>query len=108
MSITSTLNVVKNSIVKGLRAYDAHIQESYRPLFRNNADEVIAVTYGVIAISTVQYVIDWKKHGYKKARNNNAKLALGLVVWQLVKVPEVENKIAQTLENFSNKLSAED
>lgn len=88
------------------KMYDTHIQETYRPLFRNNADEVIAVTYGVLCISTVQYVIDWKKHGYKKARNNNAKLALGLLAWQLVKVPEVENKITEALEKLSDKWSA--
>lgn len=105
MTITSTLNTVKKSIVTGLKAYDAHIQNSYRPLFKNNSDEVIAVTYGVMAISTVQYAIDLKRHGYKYAQKNNAKLAIGLLAWQLVKIPEVENKIAQTLEKLSDKIA---
>ena len=106
MTITTTFNAVKKSIVTGLKAYDAHIQQSYRPLFKNNTDEVIAVTYGVMAISTVQYLIDIKAHGYKYAQKNNAKLAIGLLAWQLVKVPEVENKIAQTLEKLSDKIAS--
>lgn len=100
MSITSTLKTVKKSALKAVKAYDTHIQQTYRPLFRNNSDEVIAVTYGVMAISTVQYAIDLKRHGYKYARRNNAKIAVGLLAWQLVKIPEVENKIAKTLEKL--------
>lgn len=104
LNITTTFKTVNKSIVAGLKAYDAQIQQSYRPLFKNNADEVIAVTYGVMAISTVQYLIDLKTHGYKYAQRNNAKLAIGLLAWQLVKVPEVENKIAKTLEKLSDKI----
>lgn len=104
LNITTTFKTVNKSIANVLNTYNTQIQESYRPLFKDNADEVIAVTYGVMAISTVQYLIDLKTHGYKYAQRNNAKLAIGLLAWQLVKVPEVENKIAQTLEKLSDKI----
>lgn len=95
-----------DSIKKGLKLQQEMQFLGFEELFGENTEEVVFVSNVVQVVSTIQWVYDWRKKGFKKATTNNAVIAVGLLGYYMVKIPAVERKIASTLERISDNIAS--